>query len=208
MLQYTCPVTNGASSPLTAASAASSIDGETLYDVAPLHERHAPEHHARGLYVSISQPLADLGGPACELDGLVEVPGLQRPQRLSAVEVAVLGPLRLRLQVSRRPVEPSGGRRARELRAVLARQGERDERGPRVVVRPDEAGVGPFEHVDGVVGTHGPPRRLRHGLESSGPSLTDASASSNSSSPRSHSRRATASRAAASASSVVVLMVR
>ena len=53
--------------------------GETVRDVAPLHEGHAPEHHAGGLHVSISQPLADLGGPACELDGFVQVDPIAAP---------------------------------------------------------------------------------------------------------------------------------
>ena len=54
---------------------------------------------------------------------------------------------------------------------MLARERDRDVARPARCRALDEAGIGAFEDLDGVVRTHGPPRRFRHGLEVFGAEL-------------------------------------
>ena len=138
--------------------------GEAFGDVPFLHQGDTLVRRAQRLQVAIAEPLPDVGAAPSELDGLVQVAS-ERSERLAGEEVAVLRPFGLGLEDPLCSVEPTGGYRPGELRAVLAIQYQRDVRSPDVLLCLDVARVRALEGIDRVVRAHRPPRRLRHRLE-------------------------------------------
>src|SRR5205823_14284364 len=88
-------------------------------DVTLLDEGHALVHQTGRLEVTIPQPLRDVHGPPGKLDGLLDLSGVHRLDRLATVEIAALDPFGFRLEQSLRAVEPSCRHRTRELGPVF-----------------------------------------------------------------------------------------